>query len=224
VKPLGRRVPTDWRHLERFPLRAVPTALLKPSPVVFGVNWYTNFDDPEKVGNRWFIGRGSLGSVRGGHAICSVPKGVTDTKTWWAWYDQGQEGACVGFACSRAQSLNNRRRYNAQRLYEKAQEIDEFADTPPEEGTSVRAGMEVMRLEGLWRRNYGVPEVTEGISAYRWATTVDEVLTALDREGQNAIPLVNSWGTTWPHVCWLPNETLARLLDEDGECAVPTDR
>jgi hypothetical protein len=33
--PLGRRVPTDFEHVERYPLTAAPT-LLKPTPVVIG--------------------------------------------------------------------------------------------------------------------------------------------------------------------------------------------
>ena len=42
------------------------------TPVVIGVNWYAKFDEPEYDGRlkRWWIGRGSLGRLRGGHCVC----------------------------------------------------------------------------------------------------------------------------------------------------------
>lgn len=41
------------------------------TPIGLGVNWYTNFDAPEQDRQgRWWIGRGSLGRIRGGHFIC----------------------------------------------------------------------------------------------------------------------------------------------------------
>jgi hypothetical protein len=39
-------------------------------PVVIGVNWYSAFDEPEKVGNEYWIGRSSLGQIEGGHCVC----------------------------------------------------------------------------------------------------------------------------------------------------------
>ncbi len=46
---LGRFIPDDWRHVERYPLSALsdddrPTR----APVVIGVNWYSAFDTPEQ--------------------------------------------------------------------------------------------------------------------------------------------------------------------------------
>jgi hypothetical protein len=46
------------------------TAVTYGNAIVLGINWYTNFDQPEKVSSRNWIGRGDLGSIRGGHAIC----------------------------------------------------------------------------------------------------------------------------------------------------------
>jgi hypothetical protein len=39
-------------------------------PVVLGISWYRSFDAPTREGPRWWIGRGQLGRVAGGHAIC----------------------------------------------------------------------------------------------------------------------------------------------------------
>jgi hypothetical protein len=231
VSGLGRVAPSDWRHVEKYPLRALAPAD-QPSrvPVVLGVNWYASFDRPERTGNgAWWIGRGDLGRRRGGHAICAEFGGPADTAGWYRFYDQGSEGACVGFAWSRAMSLLNRSRYDAVWLYDSARKADEW---PGEaySGTSVRAGGDVLAKLGHCRvrGTFVSPErESEGISVFRWATSVDEVHAALgdahaDRLG--AVPLLNSWGGNYPQRVWLPDETLDRLLREDGEAAIPTDR
>lgn len=109
-------------------------------------------------------------------------------------YDQGKEGACVGFSCSWMMSILNRKRYAARRLYLEAQAVDEYDDTPPSEGTSVRAGMDVLRTQGHWRLYAGgvrIGRIAEGIAANRWAVTVDEVRTAISQ----GIPVV--FGIDW---------------------------
>ena len=232
---LGRLPPPDWRHVEKYPLRGLAAAE-RPSrvPVVLGINWYAGFDRPERLGNgtryaSWWIGRGDLGRLRGGHAICAEFGGSGDTAAWYRFYDQGVEGACVGYAWSRAMTLLNRRRYDAEWLYRMAQKSDEW---PGEAyaGTSVRAAADVLSTAGHRRLRAARvdPERPEdGISVYRWATTVEQVHEALgdayaDRIG--AVPLLNSWGGKYPQRVWLPDETLARLLREDGEATIPTDR
>ena len=39
--------PSDWKHVDKYPLTAA-TAPSKPTPVVIGVNWYDEFDKPQK--------------------------------------------------------------------------------------------------------------------------------------------------------------------------------
>jgi hypothetical protein len=232
---LGRRTPTDWRHVERFPLTA-PTTPPKPVPVTIGVNWYENFDRPEQdKRGHWWIGRGDLGGVRGGHCVCLEPGDLADgtlqdIAAWWAFYDQGAEGACVGFGSSRMMSLLNRKRYDARWLWDRAKEIDEWPDTNPgdDNGTSVRAAMDVLRAKGHvpWP-HVDAPSAAEGIAANRWATTVEQVTGALRSpaaERMGAVRILNSWGKSYPHRVWLPFETLQRLLHEEGEASVVTDR
>ncbi len=48
----------------------VRTVISKNVPVVIGINWYVNFDNPQKEGRCHWIGKGNLGAVRGGHAVC----------------------------------------------------------------------------------------------------------------------------------------------------------
>jgi hypothetical protein len=228
-RPLGRRTPTDWKHVERYPLRALPQAEQPTAvPVVLGINWYSNFDRPVKKGNIWVIGQGDLGTVRGGHAICGQPTGIYDSLAWWDFYDQGNAESCVGFSECRMMTLLNRRRYDATWLYNEAQRTDEYADTPPEGGTSVRAGLRILQTLGAMRewdgKDTGVhPE--DGISAYRWATTWDEVRRAVNVPGNaNSIPLLQSWGRYYPHVVHLVDEAGERVLYEEGEIGIPTDR
>jgi hypothetical protein len=236
---LGRRTPADWEHLEKWPLAALP-AEEQPRgvPVVLGVNWYTAFDAPVKIGSRWWVGRGSLGSIRGGHCICVPSPAQLDLYTWWDFYDQGHEGACVGFGSSRAMSLLNRRRYDARWLWDRAKAQDDWPDTNPgdDEGTSVRAAMDVLRGWGhvRWQHQYEgrtwqqradePPRLADGIAANRWAATTDEVIAALGAYRYDACPFLNSWGRGYPHKTWMPWETLQRLLTEDGEAALVTDR
>lgn len=235
--PLGRRPPSDDEHVLRYPLRELdPGDRPQRVPVVIGVLWYTDFDTPVKLNDRrWWIGRDSrnLGRVRGGHAVCIKPSGIVDSLEWWKWMDQGNEGACVGFGASRAMMLLNRRRYDAFWLYHEAQRVDEW---PGENysGTSVRAAMDVLRDIGhrRWHRHRSdthihEPDPGEGISANRWATSVDEIMSCLNSpfyERLGAVPILNSWGRDYPHLVHIPLETLDRLLREDGEATVLTDR
>lgn len=238
---LGRRKPKDWKHVETHPLTAT-TLPPPPTPVVLGINWYSAMDSPVKLSDgRWWVGRkadgspASLGNVRGGHCIAIRPESTQDTTKWVSWYNQGSTGECVGFGSSRAMSWVNRRRYDPVWLYMQATLIDEYpGDLDPNSGTSVRAAMEILRTKGH-RVVYGTTtypeEVGQGISAYRWATTSDQVLQVLGQEGRassyagvHGVPLVNSWGSGYPATVWLPLTVLDRLLSEDGEAAVPVDK
>lgn len=226
MSQFGRLVPTDWEHVEKYPLRV--SLVVKPTPVVLGVNWYRSMSNPEKdTSGRWWI-KGISGPLDGGHAICVKCAVLTDPLGWWDFYDQ-PDGSCVGFSESRAMSLLNRTRYNAHWLYEEAQKIDEW---PGEnyEGTSVRAGFEILRQRGHRRLINGVtgPErLEDGVAAYRWATSVADIHGAIQMplaDSLNGVPLLNSWGRSYPHIVWLWDEDLDRLLNEDGEAAVVVDR
>lgn len=235
TKPLGRRVPTDWEHVDKYPLTALPQADRPVGvPVIIGINWYSDFDTPEKdASGRWWVAKGGIkGSVRGGHCVCLKPGVLTDPKTWYIFYDQLAEGKCVGEGESRAMSLLNRVRYDATWLWHQARLTDEWTDNDDlsdnDQGTSVRAGLEILKTVGHKRaKEFAEPNGNDGISAYRWATNVDDVLKTLAMPlavKLGAVPFLNSWGTYYPHITWMPGEVLARLQDEYGEIAIITDR
>jgi hypothetical protein len=226
--PLGRVVPPDWQHVENFPLTAA-TFPTRPTPVVIGVNWYHEFDNPQqdRQGHYWVARDGHVTTVRGGHCVCLKPRGTTDPDAWWSYYDQGAEGACVGFGVSRLASQLNRKIYDAFWLYHEAQKVDE---RPGEdyEGTTVRAGLDILRKRGHRVVTNGVaarPDVAEGIIANRWAHSIDEVLQVLGYDGLDYVDVLNSWGREgYPHLVRMPAGVLDRLRDEEGELGLVTDR
>jgi hypothetical protein len=173
--------------------------------------------------------------------VCLEPGGEPDTEDRWDFYDQGQEGACVGFGWSRCMSiLNDAELYAARWLWDRAKEGDEWGETNPgdDNGTSVRSAGDVLSTAGhvSWtdayddddhteRSSYD-PEATDGIQSFRWARSVEEVHGALGNERADelgAVPVLNSWGRSYPHRTWMPDDVLERLMDEDGEVAIPTD-
>lgn len=248
---LDRREPTDWRHVERYPMRAAPQAV----PIV----------RPE--------------------ILLNVPR------QYRTLYDQGQEGACVGYSQSWMMSILNRKKYHAPWLYREAQLLDEWAETPPEEGTSLRAGFDVLRTRGhrqVWGAAIRQEIAVHGIAANRWATTVQEVLEALSAgvpvnlginwyrqfsnpqqqarlddlnkpivefgierydywigitdtswgpidgghaitcvghsERRAALALCNTWGFSYPFIVWLPYPAFERLMAEGGEAGIVVDK
>lgn len=231
-RPLGRRPPTDDLHIQKYGL-TLQTVPDKPTPVVLGINWYQSFFEPEELTvngrKQYWIGRGTdWGSVAGGHAIAVKPDDLTDTVGWWKFFDQGDAPSCVGFSTSRMMALLNRRRYDATWLYHRAQDAYDEWPGNDYDGTSVRAGMDVLRTEGHRRKlgPFSLPvDINNGISANYWATNVIEVLACLHNDANvDSVTLLQSWGTSWPHYVHLPLAALERLLREDGEATIAVDR
>lgn len=244
------RLPSETtEHLEKYPLTAA-TMPTKPASMTMGVNWYSNFDDPiqMRIGRalRWVIGHGSLGSIRGGHATCLRHEEIEDALSWWYWYNQLKEGRCVEFATLRMLSHLNRVRYDTtgRWVYYTAQRNDEWQGgsyagaTPQYDGTSTRAGLQVVLDFGPIREQRGksLSHVAEdiqaklvvpshGISAFRWATNWQDVRTALGTpDWLPGVRMLNSWGSKYPREVLLLDEAGERILNEDGEFGIVTDR
>jgi hypothetical protein len=67
------------------------------------------------------------------------------------------------------------------------------------------------------------PVLQDGIKAFRWAKSVDDVHAVLANPAADeigAVPLLNSWGTGYPRRVWMPDDVLDRLMQEDGEIAI----
>lgn len=239
MSDLGRRIPTTWEHVEKYPLLAT-TVPDEPMPVIFGTNWYEAFDRPEydRSERRWWVGRNAnLGRIRGGHAYAGKPDGVRDYHGWWDYYDQGTEGACVGTAASRAMTWTDRVRFDWHWLYREAQLVDSWAETPPEEGTSVRAAIDILRTKGhrrTWSTHTYDTDPKHGVSVNRWAQSMEDVYAVLKSprlEAQGVVAFANSWGRLrdggrrgYPKLVYMPAEVMARLLNEYGEATMFTPR
>jgi len=249
MSKLGRRIPPNFEHVSRFPLMsfiADPTSSLFIPP----------YPRERSLGLPW----------------------------WWKQHDQGNIGQCIGFGCSAMTSITNRMqrysntgqwvtyRYAGPWLYQQAQLIDPWVDTPPAEGTDVNSAAKILRDQGHRRVQSGIARpvmIEHGISAYRWAQNHDEIRAALwanlavavgvswynsffapyEKDGElwidippgnkvagghcvalyrmsdrrQAFRLMNSWGASYPPV-WIGYDTVDRLIAEDGEVLVVTDR
>jgi hypothetical protein len=264
-KGLGRRVPTSWKHVEKYPLRTLlpPTTLDKAEKIWSLPYWHKSHDQGAEgscVGHGWAMERGIVNTRQNVLAHLPWPKV---------------------------------RRYNPLHIWETAKTLDEWPDTNPgdDNGTSVHAGGDVLRTQGAQRvksmrlGSDGLPHPSyprqgaypvdprEGIAAVRWATTVDEMRFAIQNFGpvviginwysnfddpvlkngarmvpefwigegdlgsirgghciclygvsdrRQAFKVKNSWGDSYPEV-WLPYTAMTTLLGEDGEAAIVTD-
>lgn len=244
-KPLGRNRRNQWEDVQKFPASAgLPATVENVESTVYLPAWH---------------------------------------KTW----DQGSEGACVGFAASMMMSMINERqasleklspvtrRYNPWWLWKEARLVDGWAgndDLNVSEGTWVNAACKILRDKGHCRVINGrtkSADIAEGISTYRWATSVDLVRTAISQNipvaigvdwytnfdspqknsvgeywigendlgtlrGGHAVPIYrasdkrqafkikNSWAD-YPLV-WMSYTTFGKLLADDGEALLITDK
>ncbi|MDQ3124870.1 MAG: hypothetical protein M3Q74_04620, partial [Pseudomonadota bacterium] len=230
---LGRRPASDNSHLQKYPLTAA-TIPAKPMGVVVGWNWHRSMDDPvaDKDGNYWI--RTLSGGIRGGHCVCLRPPSVPDLPSNWAFIDQGVEGACVGAGWASERSLSERRRFDLFAIYEHAKRVDEWQGEAYD-GTSVRAGGRVCHEHGgpyLARKKEPRQVEALGISAYRWAASVEDIARVLAKDEAEAqailtrgwIDVLNSWGTDYPNPMArsrntrFPLELVERLtFGEDGD-------
>lgn len=83
------------------------------------------------------------------------------------------------------------------RLYDEAQQADEFSDTPPAGGTSVRAAAKVLQAEGR-------------IASYHWAQTISDVVRAVLTVGPVVV------GTNWYESMFDPVDGVLRVDPASG--------
>jgi hypothetical protein len=228
----GRIQAPDDKHLRRFMLTA-ETAPTTPTPAVLGVWWRRGWQRDTLVvkgGAYWLPPEQRWGPVEGGHAIAVESPHLKDLVQWHRFYDQ-IGGSCTGYSGVRVCTNLNRERYNGLMTYRHAQAIDGLIETPPEEGSTVRAAMESLRTIGPYDLT-GASHPADGISAYRWPPNVEALAVCLSPEDKGAsvlnrgyVNLLNSWGVYYPHKVRMTLEQLRKaVFEQDGEVAVVTDR
>jgi len=243
-KPLGRRTPTDFKHVQKYSLRALmPQTVAKVEKVLALPYWH------------WQHNQGQQGACVGFGV--SMMMSILNER-------QSRAAHIPPYV----------HQYNARWLWGEAKKVDEWDDTNPgdDNGTSVRAGCDVLRTLGHVRviRKMDRPaDISQGILENRWAQTVDEMRTAISKDlpvtiGVNwyssfdgpkpkgrdfyigegdigfirgghcvavygasdkrqAFKVKNSWGRDYPLI-WLPYNVMGRLLQEEGESTLVTDR
>jgi hypothetical protein len=115
-------------------------------------------------------------------AVSTLPHNNVRSYTWrcGTWNDQGQEGACVGFAWSHELAARPAEvpttEAQARLIYHEAQKLDEWAGESYE-GTSVLAGVKAVKAN--FKNAKGVPLIGE----YRWAFGVEDLVRVLGYRG-----------------------------------------
>jgi hypothetical protein len=184
---LGRERPSDFKHVEKYPYKTLAPASVtvaeKRLPLPY---WH------------WKHDQGMEGSCVG-HAA-AMERAITN----------------------RAQAVLNRipgpwvRRYDPLHIWNEAKVIDEWPETNPgdDHGTSVRAAYDILRDVGPRRiKTNGIalsgghpavsdtarlPDPADGVSTNRWATSVDEIRTAI---AADRLPVVIGvdWYSSFDH-------------------------
>jgi hypothetical protein len=115
------------------------------------------------------------------------------------WFDQGREGACVGFAMGHEASARPAEfrgldyNYLVEDVYHEAQRIDPWdggsypGASPQYAGTSVLAGVKVMQRKGFF-------------DSYRWAFSTDDLCLGLGYNGPAVL------GMNWYNDMYYPDE------------------
>jgi hypothetical protein len=96
-----------------------------------------------------------------------------------SYYNQGDEGACVGYSASWQTSYYNNaplQKYDARWLYKQAQANDNNPLTDPakDTGTFVWAAFWVLRHLGHKKLNETKPDINDGLLSYYWGKTADD--------------------------------------------------
>ena len=242
MRTLGRNKPADLYHTTLHPVSEV--ALAAPMPVVAGTEWVTGFDVPvQGADGKYRVPvptAASFGTSRGGHCYCFEPIGEPDQERAWIFYNQGEAPACEGFGNSRAMTLLSPlagapsavipRLFDAFWLYDDARRCE--GSFPTGEGSTNKAAAEALKRWGdhpdqdpgeviaaiPWTR--GVPSIE--IASFHWATTVQDIRQSLGYGPEiSEFPFLNSWGKDdYPHRTYMPDETIAWLLQQEAEYTV----
>lgn len=144
--------------------------------------------------------RKSLDSRNGNYLLRSVlpPEGVSAKQVLWRrpyrHLDQGRVGACTMFATTIARmhvgpagqrtwrptpNTDDAGNAFALKWFHRAQELDEFASTPPEDGSSVNGAARAGEEAGIYKAHY-------------WAESVDDIKASLRVHGSGV------FGSSWP--------------------------
>ncbi|WP_066370635.1 hypothetical protein [Herbidospora mongoliensis] len=233
IRPLGRRAPSDWRHVERYPYAAVAPATVPVVEHALALPAFRREYDQSKEGacvgfsSSWAMSilNGPLYDARW---LWDRAKEIDE---WPATNPGDNEGTSVRAAMDVLRDQGHSRLVLGQRQEPSAADgiaANRWATRVDQVRTCITTGVPVV-LGCNWYEDFDKPRrrgddghwIGRGSLGLIRGGHAICVYGASDRLG--AVRLVNSWGFDYPLV-WLPYTTLQRLIDEDGEATLVTDR
>ena len=253
-KPLGRRAPTDWRHYEKFPLTAATTPTTPTpvaigvnwyedfdKPVQKGSRYWIGLnpkqlgkrprralrlprarrparrqrrDRPPAAGQPELVGLlrpGPRGRVRRLRLLAHDEPAQPQALRRPLAVGLGQVDRRVG----RDQPRRRRGHERARRVRHPARARPRAVEGRPSRGAATSSAT---------RRSPRPARASPSTGGPRPSTRSTTSSRARPTTRAGAVRILNSWGRGYPHRVWMPDETLQRLIDEDGEVALVTDR
>lgn len=231
-RPLGRRIPTSWTHVERYPFVAATRALTDQVERTLSLpNYRQKYDQ---------FSEGACVGFASSWMMSIINRRLYDAR--WLWdrakeiddWPETKPGDSTGTSVRAAMDVLRRMghcrvrgRTVSQPLAQDGILENRWATSVDDVRMSIAAGVPVT-LGVNWYTNFDRPFYKSGrawiglgdLGAVRGGHAVC-VYRASDR--LQAVGIVNNWGNTYPLVL-MPYEVLQRLLNEYGEATMVTDR
>ena len=233
ARGLGRRVPEDWKHVEKYPYAALISQTVASVERTLPLLPYARVYDQGR--SHGCVGYSSSWMMSILNRRRYAPK--------WLWNEAklvdpfadtnpgDQEETTVRAAMDVLRDQGHRRVFGGRELQVRRSDgISEnrWAVDVDETRTCIDDGKPVV-LGIDWYAHFDAPEqigrehwIGRG---KRWGRKVGGHAVCVYRASDrfDAVGIVNSWGPRYPHVL-MPYDTLAQLLDQDGEATLVTDR
>lgn len=227
-------MPTDWSHVEKYPLRAtlVTTVPIKVEKTLKLPSWHWTHDQGAEGACVGF-GSSMMMSILNKrryvpHWLWNEAKAIDE----WPETNPGDnEGTSVRAACDILRTKGHLRKYK--KWFILGPQVNDgilanrWATTVDEMRAAINTGTPIS-IGVNWYSNFDTPQQVgkeywvgqKDLGAIRGGHCVC-IYGASDR--RQAFRLKNSWGRNYP-LTWLPYNTMQRLLNEYGEATLVTDR
>ena len=237
---LGRKVPTDWTHVEAYPLRvALPEAVASVERTLVAPSRLAVYMDQQREGACVGASLTWLMEILNGpdpgpakyrfFALYARARQVDE------WPGENYDGTSVRAGCDVLRKEGHTpfaKKHDEPWAWapDPALGISEnrWASSIDELRASISMGLPFV-LGINWHSAFDTPETVKGESwigrQAEWGTVRGghAICAYAASDKRQAFKLVNTWGLRYPRV-WIPYTAVERLLAEEGEAVVVTDR